>query len=278
MPSRELDLKALKKMEQVRNQKKKQKSIILGCVGILAFLLLWVSAVKFEWVNPRLIVYPTEVIKTLIDKITNTAPDGALLHEHILASLEVALSGFICAVVVGVPLGLLMGWFRLFDRFMRPLFEIIRPIPPISWIPIIILLLGIGLKAKMVIIFFAAFIPSLINSYTGNRLTNQVYINVAKTCGASNWRTFFRVGIPSALPMVFAGIRISLGSSWSTLIAAEMLAATAGVGFLIMMGRTYTRIDIIIAGMVVIAIIGLLLSMILTAVERSVIKWHDRRK
>ena len=101
---------------------------------------------------------------------------------------------------------------------------------------------------------------------------------MAKTCGASNWRTFFRVGIPSALPMVYAGIPISLGSSWSTLIAAEMLAATAGVGFLIMMGRTYTRIDIIIAGMVVIAIIGLLLSMILTAVERSVIKWHDRRK
>lgn len=123
------------------------------------------------------------------------------------------------------------------------MFEILRPIPPISWIPLTILWLGIGIKAKAFIIFFAAFIPCVINSATGIEQTNKTLINVAKTCGASNVEIFFKVGIPSALPIMFAGIRVALGNAWATLVAAEMLAANSGLGYMILMGRNYARAD-----------------------------------
>ncbi len=131
-----------------------------------------------------------------------------------------------------------------------------------------------GLFAKAVIIFLSAFIASLINSYAGIKLTSQVYINASKTCGASHWTTFWRVGVPSALPMVFAGMRISLGNAWSTLVAAEMLAANRGLGYMIIMGRNFYRVDLIIAGMLAIGVLGILFTMIFEHVERRVLKWR----
>lgn len=268
-----LDYAAIREKEKAIVRKQQRRNIILGVVGILGFLLVWTLIVKLELIDKKLIVSPLQVLQEIFAKFHDTNPDGALLHEHVAESLKIAVAGFCLANVIGIPLGLLMGWYKNFDRFLRPLFEIIRPIPPISWIPIMIVLLGIGLKAKMVIIFFSAFIPSLINSYTGIRLTNPVFINVGKTCGASNWSNFIHIGIPSALPMIFAGVKVSLGNSWSTLVAAEMLAATKGLGYLIMMGRTFARVDVIMAGMVIIGIIGITLTSLLELLERKVIKW-----
>lgn len=264
---------AIRSKEIAAAKKEQRTTLILGIVGILGFLLLWTLVVKLELIDKKLIVSPLEVVNEIIIKFSDKQPDGALLPEHIAESLKISVAGFLLANLVGIPLGLLMGWYKNFDRFLRPLFEIIRPIPPISWIPIMIVLLGIGLKAKMVIIFFSAFIPSLINSYTGIRLTNPVFINVGKTCGASNWTNFIHIGVPSALPMIFAGVKVSLGNSWSTLVAAEMLAATKGLGYLIMMGRTFARVDVIMAGMIVIGVIGIVLTSLLELLERKVIKW-----
>jgi len=266
-----------KRRELAAAKRKRLKAIVFGLTGVAGFLLLWYAVVWFEWIDSRLIVYPHEVFQTLASKFYDKSFDGSLLPVHIASSLIVAVCGFLMAVCVGVPLGLLMGWYQPFDRFVRPVFEVIRPIPPISWIPIMIIFLGIGLQAKTVIIFFAAFIPSLINSYTGIKLTNPVFINVAKTCGASKWRTFLRVGVPSALPMAFAGMRISLGNAWGTLVAAEMLAANKGLGFMILMGRTYLRVDVIIGGMLVIGLIGVLFAVGFDWVEHKVIKWGKKQ-
>ncbi len=267
------DYSTIRAKEKAAIKKQQRTTLTLGVVGILAFLLIWTLVVKLELIDSKLIVSPLQVLQEIIAKFSDKKPDGALLYEHVLASLQISISGFILANIIGIPLGLLMGWYKNFDRFLRPLFEVIRPIPPISWIPVMIVLLGIGLKAKMVIIFFSAFIPSLINSYTGICLTNQVFINVGKTCGASKFSNFIHIGVPSALPMIFAGMKVSLGNSWSTLVAAEMLAATKGLGYLIMMGRTFTRVDVIMAGMVIIGIIGIALSTLLEYVESKVIKW-----
>ena len=182
--------------------------------------------------------------------------------------------GFGLALVVGLPLGLLMGWYRPLDRFVRPIFEIIRPLPPIAWIPIVIVILGIGTVAKSFIIFFTTFVPIVINSYTGIRETNQVYINFARTCGYSDWRIFRTVGIPSAMPLTFAGMVLALGNGWGTLVAAEMLASNSGLGYMIFMGRSYGRIDIIIAGMLVIGLLGLALTATLEVLEGYVLKWR----
>ncbi len=271
--NKSLDYSAIRDKERAAMKKQQIRTVILGIIGIVGFLVLWTLVVELELIDNRLIVSPLQVVQEIIVKFYDTNPDGALLPEHIAESLKIALSGFALAVIVGIPLGLLMGWYKNFDRFLRPLFEIIRPIPPISWIPIMIVLLGIGVTSKMVIIFFSAFVPALINSYTGIKLTNQVFINVGKTCGASNWTIFRKVGIPSAMPMIFAGIKVSLGNSWSTLVAAEMLAAVRGLGYLIMMGRTYARVDVIMAGMVVIGVIGIALTGLLELLEKKVIKW-----
>jgi NitT/TauT family transport system permease protein len=247
--------------------------MMLSIIGVLTFLIIWQFAVMADMVPRRFLSTPIEVINLFLVKLTDPFPDGAVLGINILSSLSVALTGFGLAIIIGIPLGLFMGWYRGFDAFMRPIFEIVRPIPPVSWIPLTIIWLGIGLQAKAFIVFFAAFVPCLINAYTGIRQTNQVLINVAKTCGASNFTIFYRIGIPSSFTMLFAGIRIALGNSWATLVAAEMLAASAGLGFMILMGRQFARPDLIILGIVVIGSIGVLLTFFLGLFENRILGW-----
>lgn len=264
-----------KRIELVK-QKKRRDSFFLATLsvcGVLGFLLLWQIAVMFGWLPERYVPTPTNVVSLFFSKLSDPNPDGAVLSVHLMASLQVVLTGFLLAIVIGVPLGLLMGWFHGFDKFMRPIFEILRPIPPISWIPLTIIWMGIGLQAKAFIVFFSAFVPCVINSYTGVKQTNPVLINVSKTCGASNIETFFKIGIPSAMTMAFAGIRVALGNAWATLVAAEMLAANAGLGYMILQGRQFARADLIILGIVIIGVIGVLFTWILGLCERKVLRW-----
>jgi len=256
------------------NKKRKIRTIVRGIISILTFLIFWQLLCTFGIVNDKVLASPIQVINAIFTKIVDPRPDGNILIVNILASFKLAMIGFFLALIAGLPLGLLMGWYRPVDKLLRPIFEMIRPLPPIAWIPIVIVLLGIGTVAKSFIIFFTTFVPIVINSYTGIRETNQVYINYAKTCGYSNWKIFCTVGIPSAMPLAFAGMVIALGNGWGTLIAAEMLASSSGLGYMILMGRNYGRIDTIIAGMLVIGLIGLGLTTTLRKVENRVLKWR----
>ena len=241
---------------------------------MLIFLFIWQSVVQFGYISERRLPTPYQVSVILFEKFTNPNPDGAVIQANILASLIVVSTGLFLAVLVGIPLGLLMGWYKPIDRFVRPLFELVRPIPPIAWIPLMIIWMGIGLEAKAMIIFFAAFVPCVINSYTGIKSTNQTFINVAKTFGGSDFVTFIKVGVPSALTMVFAGIRIALGNAWGTLVAAELLAANAGLGYMISVGRQFARPDIIVLGMVSIGFLGFVFNYIVKKIENVVLKWR----
>lgn len=245
---------------------------IYAIATVVVFLLIWEVIVRIGLGG--IIPAPSTVFETFIVKLTDTKPDGATLLKNILVSLQVACSGLFLAIIIGVPLGWLMGWYTSVDRFVRPIFEFIRPIPPIAWIPLTIIWLGIGLKAKALIIFVASFIPGLINAYTGIKETNKTMINVAKTFGASNFKIFITVAIPSAMPLSFTGIRIALNSAWSTLVAAELLAANAGLGYMISMGRSFARIDIILVGMVTIGFIGFVFSWFFKKIEDIVVKWR----
>lgn len=254
----------------------KAKYFCLSVLGLVLFFGIWEASVRLGWVSSRTLSPPSTVIQTFIFKLTNANPDGSTLPQHFLQSLRLALSSFAVAVVIGVPLGWIMGYYKAASFLLNPLFEIIRPIPPIAWIPIVILTMGIGMGAKMFIIFVAAFVPCVINSYLGIRLTDPVRINVAKTFGASDWEIFTTVCIPSSMNMVFTGIRLSLNSSWTTLCAAEMLAATRGLGYMIQLGRTLIRPDIIIVGMFTIGFTGALLNKILGMFEKKVAPWRYR--
>lgn len=262
----------LNERRKIRN--KRLGYFMVSILSILVVLSIWECSVRFGIVKTQYVEAPSDVLRVILEKFTVRSPDGATLPVHIMSSLQIALAGFFLAVLIGTPLGLIMGWYKSADLFIRPIFNLIRPIPAVSWIPLMIVLLGIGLAPKVFIVFLSAFVPAVLNSYAGIKLTNQAMINVAKTCGAKNIIIFFRVGLPSAMPMIFTGWKVGLGLSWSTLVAAEMLASNSGLGYMILTGRQFLRIDIIMGGMIVIGLIGLLLFAILSWIEKIVLRWR----
>ena len=255
----------------------KWDTVILPIATIIIFLSVWELVGAAGLVPSTYLPRPSLLVRTFSDKLTDVNPEGATLIQNILSSLKTSFSGFFIALIVGIPLGLLMGYFEDIDRFMKPVFEIIRPIPPIAWIPLTIVMLGIGFKAKAFIICFAAFVPCVMNCYTGVKMTNPTLVNVAKTCGASRMQIFLHVSIPSSIPMMIAGVRLALAASWSALVAAEMLASSSGLGYMIQMGRLLARPDLIVLGMLVIGLIGLLLSVVVTRIEEKLLGWRHVR-
>ncbi len=215
---------------------------------------------------------PVSVIKALLSKITNPNPDGALLHQHLLSSLKIALSGYVIGLIVGIPLGICMAWYTKFDWFARPLFDLIRPIPGIAWIPVMIVLFGIGVFPKAMVIFLSSFTGCVVNSYSGIKQTQSVHLWVGQTYGASNFTLLRRIAIPTALPLIFTGMKTALGTSWGALVAAELLASTMGLGFMIQQARVLLRVDIVIAGMIVIGIVGAILSALLSLLEKRILR------
>lgn len=257
--------------------KAKLKYILISTISVLVLLGIWQLCTDILHLVPAYALSsPVKVVQSFLYKLTNTAPDGSTLFEHIWTSLKVALVGYGIGAVVGIPLGIAMGWSKKASCFIRPLFDLLRPMPPIAWIPIMIIFLGIGIKARAAIIFLSAFVPCVINSSTGILQTNPVHIWVAQTFGASNIRILFKVAIPSALPQIFTGLTISLTSAWSALVAAELLASSSGLGFMIQANRMIGRPDMIIVGMLTIGAIGAILSAILRILQRCVVKGGSR--
>ena len=247
--------------------------LAISVFSVVAFLLVWQTVTAWtQLLLPAQLPSPVEVLRSFIAKLTSKTPDGATLGQNILASLGVSLSGFVLGVVIGVPLGVGMAWSKKADMFFRPLFDLIRPIPPIAWIPVMILWLGIGTPAKAAIIFLAALVPCMVNSYTGIKQVRDVHIWVGKIFGASRRELLTKIALPTALPNIFTGLRIALGASWVSLVAAEMLAATRGLGYMIQASRQMVRVDIVIVGMATIGIIGALLSFVLTKVENKLVR------
>lgn len=263
-------------IETKSRAREKRLQWVISIVSVTAFLSLWYVAVRFSWINPKYIATPLQVFETFIRKFYDITPDNGTLPAHFWASLQVVLTGFLSAVAIGVPIGLLIGYYRVADDLITPIFEIIRPIPPLAWTPLAIIWLGLGWTAKSMLIFLAAFVPCVINSYTGVRLTSPVRVNVAKTFGASKWKVFSTVYVPSALPMVFAGIKIAIGNAWTTVVAAELLAAAAGLGYMIQQGRIYTRSDVIIVGMFSIGIIGMIFAWAVGKLEDKIVPWRKK--
>lgn len=244
---------------------------ILPYASILSVLLIWELVVDSGLVPNTLLATPIQVIELFIFKLNHADPDGAVLLVHVLTSIGEALTGYILALLIGIPLGLLMGWFIVAEGLARPIFEMIRPIPPVAWIPLAIFWFGIGLTGKAFIIWASGVVPCVINSYVGVRMTNPVYIRMARTYGASDWEIFKKICIPSALPMVFGGLQVALAASWTALVAAELIAADTGLGFLITMGRRLLMPDMIVLGMIMVGLTGVLIGVIIDRVEKYLV-------
>lgn len=257
----------------MKSKKKNLKYTMISVGTVAAVILIWyvcinVLHLKQETVFPG----PFTVVKTFIQKLYTKAPDGATLLVHLGASLKVALLGYFLGVIVGVPLGILMAWSKWVDRLVRPLFDLIRPVPGLAWIPMFILLFGIGIMSKAAVIFLSTAVACIVNSYTGIRQTRMEHLWVGDVFGASNFQKLFRIAIPTALPMIFTGLRVAMGAAWMALVAAELLAASEGLGYMIQQGRYSSKPALVFVGMVMIGIVGLLLDTALHWLEKKVAK------
>jgi len=244
-------------------------SVLSVCAGILAW---WIVTDVLELFRSNVLPSPVKVMQTFMKKWVETKPDGATLLQHLFASLKVALGGYLIGAAIGIPLGIFMAWNDKIDMLVRPVFDLVRTIPGVAWTSVMVTLVGIGYMSKALVIFISAMVAMVINSYSGIKQTKTVHLWVGQTFGASNWELLTKVAIPSALPMIFTGLDVALGSAWTTLVAAELLASTRGLGFMIQQARGIFRLDIVIVGMVVIAITGAILSTIIRKIGNKIVK------
>lgn len=259
--------------------KKKKKLFYLGisAASLFLFVLIWELATDvFHLFTPQLLPSPVAVVKTFVFKLTSKPPDGGTLLVHIFTSLKVALTGYLLGALIGISLGISMGWFKTVDKLVKPLFDFLRNIPPVAWITLFIIWFGIGVFSKAMIIFIGSFIATVVNSSAGIKQTKDVHIYVAKTFGASNLEVLWKVAVPSALPLIFTGLKVGLSMSWMALVAAELIAASNGLGYMIQIARAFGRPDIVIVGMLTIAGMGAVLTGIVEALERKLVKGSGR--
>ena len=218
--------------------------------------------------SPMLLPSPFKVLEAFIFKLSSKRSDGATLPQHAVASVVLVLKGYVFGVLVGVPLGIAMGWSKWARRFLRPLFDLLRPIPPVGWLPVVLILFGIGQSGKVFIIFFATLMPCVLNAYSGISQTDDNLLSLARSFGAGRIKQLCFVAVPSALPQLFTGLRTALSTSWATLVAAEMLAAQKGLGFMIQTNRMNSNPSYILVAMLVIGISGAMFSALLGLLER----------
>jgi ABC-type nitrate/sulfonate/bicarbonate transport system permease component len=242
----------------------------------LLLILIWQGLSFLQVIPPYKLPSPIEIILGFKDLLIVGVPPGHLLHNHMLYSLYRVALGYAVAALLAIPLGLLMGWSSRLLRMVRPLFELIRPIPPLAWIPIAILWFGIGIKSAAFIIFLGAFFPILLNTISGVLSIHPILIEAARTLHASERDIFLKVLLPGAIPSIFVGMRIGIGIGWMTLVAAEFTGVKEGfgLGYMIMTARDIQRPDEILAGMLVIGVMGLLIDIGLRATESRTIRWQ----
>jgi ABC-type nitrate/sulfonate/bicarbonate transport system permease component len=218
---------------------------------------------------------PTEIFYGLKDLVVIGVPPQYRLPTHLLYSLWRVFSGYVLAILLAIPLGILLGWSEKLKLIINPLLEVIRPIPPLAWAPLAILWFGIGIKSAAFIIFLGAFFPILLNTVAGVCATNPNLIAAAKTLNASEWHILTKVLVPAAIPNIFIGLRIGIGIAWMTVVAAEFVSVESGygLGYMIMVARDVQRPDEIVAGMLIIGWLGILANWLLKTIEASVIRW-----
>jgi ABC-type nitrate/sulfonate/bicarbonate transport system permease component len=242
----------------------------------LLLILIWQGLSSIKVIPSYKLPSPVEIILGFKDLLIIGVPPGHLLHNHMLYSLYRVALGYAVAALLAIPLGLLMGWSTGLLRMIRPLFELVRPIPPLAWIPIAILWFGIGIKSAAFIIFLGAFFPILLNTISGVLSIHPILIEAARTLHAKEKDIFLKVLFPGAVPSIFVGMRIGIGIGWMTLVAAEFTGVKEGygLGYMIMTARDIQRPDEILSGMLVIGVMGLLIDVGLRAIESRTIKWQ----
>ena len=264
----------------VQGQEKKKEHIVwrfllsswtLHLFSITVFFLIWDFLAAHKILGNSL-ARPLDVLQQIIYLSTHRLA-GLTLWGHIWASLSRVLIGWSIASALAIPLGLFMALNDTVRAVVKPLFDLIKPMPPIAWISIAILWLGIGEVSKIFIIMIGTFVPCLLNAYNGVRLVDPQLYDVIRSLGGNRRDEIFQICFPASLPAIFAGLQISLSLAWMCVLAAELVSARSGLGFLIISGMNSSKPAVILAGMVVIAFIAWLTSLLMSYLEKVICPW-----
>jgi taurine transport system permease protein len=251
----------------------REAAISVTCV--LIAICGWFVVTNFGWVKPLFLPSPQEIAVTFWD----LALEGyrqVPLHVHIVVSLARALVAFFVSAVIGIPLGLLMGFFPALNAAIDPFVEFFRPLPKLALIPLVVLWFGIGEVAKFVLIFTATVLTIIVSSAAAVRSVPENRIRIARALELTQYQFFRHVIFPSVLPDLFTGVRVGVGIGWTTLIAAEMIAATSGVGWMVLNASSYLRTDIVLLGIVILGVTGYLLDIAMVIIQNRVVPWMGK--
>ena len=251
------------------SEKNKKWYKILPVISILLLLGGWTLLAKR---GDSMIPTPYATLMRFLDICVHPI-SKAILPVHLWVSLRRVLIAFAFAIVLGIGLGVGFGWSKTFRALVDPVFEILRPIPPIAWVPLVILWFGIGEVPKIIIVFIGSFVPIVLNTYAGIREIDPLLINAGLILGANRKQLLTEITIPATTPAILAGIRTALSAGWMCVVAAEMIVARQGVGFLIVRGQESSDTALIVACMLVIGFVNLLLSSLLKKLEGVLCPW-----
>lgn len=247
----------------------------ISTLTLAGVLLLWWAVTASELIEPLFLPSPGAVL----DKAWLLATQGymdATLWQHLGASLGRIGLALVFAVLFAIPVGIAIGHNRIAQGILDPLIEFYRPIPPLAYLPLIVIWCGIGETSKVLLIYLAIFAPIAIATATGVRNVDPARLRAAQSLGATRAQLIRHVIVPSALPEILTGIRIGLGVGWSTLVAAELIAATSGLGFIVQSAAQFLVTDVVVLGILVIALIAFGLEMGLRALQRRLVPWHGQ--
>jgi NitT/TauT family transport system permease protein len=253
----------------------RREFIALTAAGFAGFFGLWALVAASGLVQELFLPTPAAVARKFVE-LTQQPFVGYTLQQHLASSFGRFGMGFALAVAIGVPLGLAMGWFRWLDGVVSPLFDGLRFVAPIAWVPFAALWFGTGIGGPVLVIFAGAFPPCVINAYRGAKYVDRRLVEAAQTLGASNWLILSEVLLPASVPSIVAGVRVSAGLGWQSLIGAELIVASSGIGYLIVKGQSNISTAIVMSGMIAIGIVGFAIDAALRRLEARIHRQRGR--
>lgn len=248
---------------------------LISVMTMISLLLVWALVTMYFKVSPLVLPSPAALLAE-VEKLLSVGYSGKPIYVHIGWSLFRSMTGFICGIVLAIPVGLLMGYSRTVNAMLQPVFGFFRPIPPIAFIPLMIIWFGIGELGKVLLIFAASFNYTVLSSAAGMRSVPVHLVRAGTNLGLTRRQLFASVMLPAAMPHILTGVKTSAAVSWAILVAAELLAAQAGIGFIIMDAGTFFRITDVFIGIVIVGAIGLGIEVAISAVERKLLHWQGK--
>jgi len=251
------------------------ESLLISAISAAILFGLWLLVTEMGWIKPLFVPSPRAVFSTLVTTATEGFA-GATLFEHAWVSFLRVFGAFLLACVIGIPLGLAMGMSRVARGIFDPPIEFYRPIPPLAYLPLMIIWFGIGELSKVLLIFLSILAPLALGTRSGVRSAAIEQIHAAYSMGASRWQVLLHVILPAAMPEILTSMRIGIGFGWTTLVAAEMVAATHGLGYMVLTASQFLQTSTVIMGIVIIAAIAYAFDLLMRWLERRLVPWKGR--